>query len=198
MTSTTAEAEVSSTAPAQNEESAEAKAARVDLIKKAVVRLDEVSERIAMITRAMTGNIPELIKHHSLGEVMDTFLLFEDAVVKIGEEAVALAKIISYAREVSLPERLDGDEIKTFTADSGDRMSRTSRIFASIITGKTEDAFTWLRANEYGPLIKETVNASSLSAAAKEMIENGKELPDDLFNSHYKDGVSITRKKKGK
>lgn len=198
MTDNTENAEVSSTAPAQNEESAEAKAARVDLIKKAVVRLDEVSDRIAMITRAMTGNIPELIKNHSLGEVMETFLIFEDAVDRISTEAVALAKIVSYAREVSLPERLDDDEIKTFTADSGDRMSRTSRIYASIITGKKDEAFDWLRKNDYEALIQETVNSSSLSAAAKELIESGKELPDDIFNSHYKNGVSITRKKKGK
>lgn len=197
MTSNTENAEVSSTAPAQNGDSDEAKAARVDLIKKAIARLDEVAARVAMINRAMTGAIPELIKRHSLGEIMDTFLLFEDAVGRVSEAAVATAKIVSYAREVSLPERLDGDEIKTFTADSGDRMSRTSRIFASIVTGKSEDAYAWLRANEYGALIKETVNSSSLSAAAKELIENGKELPEDLFNSHYKDGVSITRKKKG-
>lgn len=198
MTSNTENAEVSSTAPAQNGDTDEAKAARVDLIKKAVVRVDEVSDRVDMIARAMTSAIPELVKNHSLGEVIDTFTLFEDAVERVGKSVVALAKIVSYAREVSLPERLDGDEIKTFTADSGDRVTRTSRIFASIITGKTEEAYQWLRDNEYGPLIKETVNSSSLSAAAKEMIENGRELPEELFNSHYKDGVSITRSKKGK
>lgn len=197
MTSNTENAEVSSTAPAQNEESAEAKAARVDLIKKAVARIDEVSDRVDMITRAMTGAIPELIKNHSLGEIIDTFTTFEDAADRVGKSVIALAKIVSYAREVSLPERLDGDEIKTFTADSGDRMTRTSRIFASIVPGQKDDAFAWLRENDYQALIQETVNSSSLSAAAKELIENGMELPDHLFNSHYKDGVSITRKKKG-
>lgn len=197
MTSNTENAEVSSTAPAQNEESAEAKAARVDLIKKAVARIDEVSDRVDMITRAMTGAIPELIKNHSLGEIIDTFTTFEDAADRVSKSVIALAKIVSYAREVSLPERLDGDEIKTFTADSGDRMTRTSRIFASIIPEQKDGAFEWLRANDYQALIQETVNSSSLSAAAKELIENGMELPDHLFNSHYKDGVSITRKKKG-
>jgi len=50
-------------------------------------------------------------------------------------------------------------------------------------------------APDYGSLISETVNASSLSSLAKELLEVGKELPDHLFNVHTKDGVSITKGK---
>lgn len=198
MTSNTQEAEVSSTGPAQTEaEEKAAREARAELLRKAVTRMDEVSERVALIARASKGAVPELIKHHPLGEVMDLFTLFEDAVTKLSSEVVELGKIISYAREVTLPERLDEEELKTFTAANGDRMSRTARIFANIKPGMQDKAFEWLRANDYEALIKETVNASSLSAAAKEIAESGFELPEDIFGTHTKDGVSITRKKKG-
>ena len=196
MTNNTEEAGVSSTATAQEGETPEATKARADLIKKASTRMDEVAERVALIVRAMTGAMPELIKNHSLGEIMELYTLFEDAVNGASSQVVGLGKILSYAREVSLPERLDGDELKTFTAINGDRMSRTARSFASILPNMVEDAYKWLRDNEYESLIKETVNSSSLSAASKELMENGKELPDHLFRVHMKDGVSITRSKK--
>lgn len=53
--------------------------------------------------------------------------------------------------------------------------------------------FAWLMRHEYESLIKPTVNASSLSAAAKAIIESGFELPDTLFKTFTKDNVSITR-----
>lgn len=196
MSDSTNEGGVSSTNAAQDVSEKEAMADRVELIKKAVTRLNEVTERVELITRAAKGAIPELVKNHPLGEVMEIFTLFEGAVDRHAVATVELGKINSYAREVSLPERLDDDAIKTFTADNGDRMSRTARAFASVKAGMMDKAFEWLRANELGSLIKETLNSSSLSGAAKELMENGKELPDDIFALHIKNGVSITRKKK--
>lgn len=56
---------------------------------------------------------------------------------------------------------------------------------------------TWNdEAPDYGSLIQETINASSLSALAKELRETGALLPSEIFNVHEKDGVSITKGKK--
>lgn len=171
---------------------------RAKLIKLAVERIGEISERGEMVHRAMVSAIPELIKEHSLGQAIDLIVMMEDAVSRMSSMSSDMNKILSYAREVTMPERMDDDEVKTFTTPGGDRVTRTSRIFASIVPNQTDAAYKWLRDNELGSLIKETVNSSSLAAAAKEQIENGKELPDDIFRTHIKSGISITRSKKKK
>lgn len=54
------------------------------------------------------------------------------------------------------------------------------------VTIKGEDksgGMEWLRGNGFEDIIKPTVNASALSSAAKELLEEqGIDLPDDLFN----------------
>lgn len=173
---------------------------RLAAVEKATGRLIEMAEYISRIDAVVSKTLPDFITAHPIGQVLDVFVQFEDAVGEVEKQYKAIAARVSYAREVSLPARLDADETSNFTSkDTGNRMTRTARVLASIISDPTGEilkrAYKWLRDNELGPLIKETVNSSSLSAAAKELMENGKELPDDLFKLHTKDGVSITRKK---
>lgn len=170
-------------------------AKRTDTLDKVVYRTREVANRILLIERAMAVTLPEFIGGHPLGAVVDTLAAI-NAVVSEAENAIkSLKSRVSYAKEVSMPARMDGEQVKTYNTDNF-RVTRTARLFASILSkDKTEDAYQWLRDNDLEALIKETVNSSALSAAAKEQIENGKELPDDLFKVHMKDGISITKKK---
>jgi hypothetical protein len=69
---------------------------------------------------------------------------------------------------------------------AGHRLGRVvlaTRTSASIIPDHRPQAYTWLRTHGLGGLIIETVNAQSLSGAARELIEAGKELPDDFFKT---------------
>jgi hypothetical protein len=55
--------------------------------------------------------------------------------------------------------------------------------------------YNWLRKNGHEGLITETVNASTLSAFAKELIEvEGKELPPELFKTGLNPYTSIRAK----
>jgi hypothetical protein len=56
-----------------------------------------------------------------------------------------------------------------------------------------EAAFEWLRENGLGELITETVNASTLSAQARKMLEDGTELDADIFNVSVFPTTSITK-----
>lgn len=176
----------------------EVRAKRRNLMNKAGERLNEVSERIDMVHRGIREQLPVFVKEHSLGEAITTFIMLEECAARLETAQKAIGGLMSFIREVSMPERMDSEEMKTFTADSGDRVTRTIRLFASVMPGKQEDAFAWLRENEYGSLIKETLNSSSLSAAVKEMMENGLEPPEEIFRSHMKDGISITKGKGSK
>lgn len=169
---------------------------RTGSMDKATFRLLEQAEYLERIAGVTDKTLPGFIGLHPLGQVLDKIVAFEDAVELVETRLKTLKAQVSFVREVALPTRLDDEESQTFTSkDTGHRMSRTARVLASIKSGFTEQAFKWLRENNLGPLIKETCNSSSLNAAAKELLANGKELPDDIFNVHTKDGVSITRKK---
>ncbi len=191
---TTALDEVSSMVPdSATMKPEDIKAKRSATMDKACARLAEVTDRIDQISNAVQTVLPELIGEHPLGEACDRVSEL-DGVVQVLEKATAAMKArVAYAREVSMPSRMDAEECQTFNTDRF-RVTRTAKLYASIV-GDKDVAFEWLRENELGSLIQETVNSSSLSGAAKELMLNGRELPEDLFKSHMKDGISITKKK---
>lgn len=207
MTSTTTAPPASTPS---DQEKRDAAAKRTDTIKKVIERSQELSERLDLITEAMASALPGVIAGHSLGEAVNS--LSDLSMVKdaIDESLKAFKAKIDFAKEVTMPERLDTEEITTFNTDDY-RMTRTARVFASIKAGMVDGAYAWLRnptgadpsspdfdeRTSYDAIIKETVNSSALSAVAKEIMANGMELPEDLFGVVTKDGVSITKKKKG-
>lgn len=196
MNETTSDPSPSSPSP---QEVKDAIARRTATVAKATTRVEEITGYLGLIDKAVAGTLPEFVALHPMGQAIDDFAKLEDACDALEKAVKLVASRISYAREVSFPARMDAEESKTFTAESGNRMTRTIRLFASIVsdtTGETlKKAYAYLRENELGSLIKETVNSSSLSGAVKEAMENGREFPEELFKVHMKDGVSITRKK---
>lgn len=220
MTKSTDEQGASSPSP---QEIKDAMDRRTATIAKATTRTHEIVGYLGLIEKAVAGCLPEFVALHPMGQAIDDFAKLEDEVEALEKATAALKGRIAYAREVSFPARMDAEESKTFTAESGNRMTRTARVFASMINdaGVIPDGgvidglnshpelnglvaadlvgcpigFAWLRVNGLGSLIKPTVNSSSLSGAVKEAMENGREFPEDLFRIHTKDGVSITRKK---
>lgn len=222
---------------------------------KATNRLKEQADYMEKIVKVVTQTLPGFIGQFPLGQILDAQIAFEEQVGSVEDQLKALKEQVSIAREVLLPERLDKEETRTVNAQSGARMTRSTRVLASIKAGMKDDAFAWLRkpvtyepftADEiqlidrldkqvaegesipesfypvprlcapwvlledgtigvkegtndipsYGSLIQETVNSSSLSSLAKELMEEGKEMPEKTFNIHAKDGVSITKAKK--
>lgn len=71
-------------------------------------------------------------------------------------------------------------ETQNFTRN-GTMFCLTSTTRASVVAGRKDELFTALRAEGYGDLVYETVNANSLSAFVKEqMAENADALPEWL------------------
>lgn len=195
-----------STPPPNAQDDKDAAEARAATMAKVVDRLREVDERIGLIVAAAKTALLDMIRIDPMGRVVDTLEDYD--LVVSGNKALSIVGIegrlselkglLSYAKEVSMPERMDREEIKSFNTEDN-RITRTQRTLASIAEGQKDEALQWLRDNDFGSLIQETVNASTLSAAAKELIEGGRELPadeGDPFRVYFKDGVSITRKKK--
>lgn len=94
-----------------------------------------------------------------------------------------------------MPMVFENEGVSTITLASGYRVTISQRLNASILTDKKPEAYIWLMENDLGDLITETVNASSLSATARSLVEEGRQLPDDLFKTVVLPQVSLTKTK---
>lgn len=121
------------------------------------------------------------------------------------EFEAALAPLTDRTEELKtkiVPAAFERDKAKTMTIEvpfdphNNYRVTSTTKLRASIPAAKRDEAYTWLRDNKMGPLITESVNAETLSAAARAMADDNKELPEDIFTTYYQYGVSVTRVKK--
>lgn len=87
-------------------------------------------------------------------------------------------------------------ETQNFTR-AGTVFCLTTKLRASAAAGKKADLFDALRAEGYGDLVTETVNANSLSSFVKEQIsENGDELPgwlNGIVNVFEKTTVGVRK-----
>ena len=96
----------------------------------------------------------------------------------------------------TIPKAFEAENLSSFTLDTGYRVGLNERYNASIKKDMKNEAYEWLRGNGLGDLITETVNASTLSAAGKALVENeGKELPEQFFNAFFQTTASVTKTK---
>lgn len=110
------------------------------------------------------------------------------------EDLKALEDKLSY--EI-IPDTLRTVGIKSVRVDGVGNVGVSYRFACSIIDHETQGkipAFNWLRSHNHGDLIKETIAAPTLSAFAKNMIEDqGRELPGDLFKTSSHAYTSIRK-----
>ena len=64
---------------------------------------------------------------------------------------------------------------------------------ASVRPDMGSRAKEWLRKNGKGDIVTETINASTLSAFAKQKAEENFDLPDDIFNVAQVPNTSVTK-----
>lgn len=105
--------------------------------------------------------------------------------------------IYEKAKTIDLPEKFDAARVPTVNLDEGYRVTVSHSLRASVKSGQKEAAKAWLTNNGLGDLITETINASTLSAAAKTMADENKELDEDIFHVFIQPTASVTKTKKG-
>jgi hypothetical protein len=148
--------------------------------------LTTVTERIRNETNeAIATNDPiQVIKHYDKVRL---------ATASIKEAREALAKIEENLSREQVPSVMRAHNIKTTTIEGVGRVSLGTRWSASI--PEKQAGFEWLRANAHGGVIQETVNAQTLGALAKELNEDGLELPAPTFTTNIMTYTSITKAK---
>jgi hypothetical protein len=175
----------------------EALADKMARFRDAIPRGGNVAaEAIAVLTRHIQNTL-DMSKElgHKSTDLAPIYRRVRDAVENVQEVMKQFVALTEIMNKHIIPEAFERDNITTLTTSEGDRVTTTTKVFASILAENREEAYEWLRNNDYGDVIKETVNASTLSSLAGELLAENKELPDDIFNTAIVPQTSLTRAK---
>jgi len=114
----------------------------------------------------------------------------KDAADLIAKE---LGRRFDYLRLALVPERFDAEGLKNIKIEGIGRVGLRGDIYASIKPGMQDEAFQWLDDNGRGDLVKKTVNSSSLKATLKKYMEEGEDIPENLFKAEPYTMATITK-----
>lgn len=109
------------------------------------------------------------------------------------EQLTAVNKRIEILARQEIPSAMDDAGIHNVNFEGIGRISLRADVFASISADNKEAAYEWLEATGRGSLVKPTVNASSLKAAIKAWIQDGEQIPEDLFKVTPYTQATLTR-----
>lgn len=160
-------------------------------LTKVTAGLDKVAAQIRTETHEVlsTADHVEVIKH---------FDLTRKAVEQIKTAREAIAEISDRLSKEQIPDLVRDLKARTgekppFHIEGVGRVSVANKFSCTILD--KELGFKWLRDKGHEGLIQETVNSSTLSAFAKQLIEDeGKELPPEIFKTGLNPYTSITKK----
>lgn len=109
------------------------------------------------------------------------------------EKLSEINKRIEILARQEIPNTMDKAGIHNVNFEGIGRISLRADVFASISVDNREAAYEWLAATGRESLIKPTVNASSLRAAVKAWLQDGEEIPEDLFKVTPYTQATLTR-----
>lgn len=168
---------------------------------KVINAANHISERIVSIR----GEAEKMVKGEEpyqdgadglkVGDIADIYVMVGRAYETIDEARKLLLKYKEHLSYEVIPEMFERENLKTMNTASGYRVTVSARLSASILDQPR--AFAWLRENELGDIIKETVHAGTLSAQLKDMMQQDNiDPPEDLFKISTMPVTSVTKVKK--
>lgn len=144
--------------------------------------LNEINDEI---NRHFEGRI-------ELPELLASFVRFKRAYDEMESARKRIYKTLEALKNHTVPESLREHGVRNMSLESvGARVQINTRVSASMLDKVT--GMEWLEENGHGGLITRTVNSSSLGAFAKELLEEGGDLPDDIFKVNIQNFASVTK-----
>lgn len=125
------------------------------------------------------------------------FVMLRTLKDRIDEVTKPFNDLYTKTREVDLPAKFDEARVPSVNLDEGYRVTVAHSVRASVKGGQKEAAIAWLTANGLADIVTETINASTLSAVARSMAEENKELDPDIFAVYVQPTTSVTKTSKG-
>lgn len=157
-----------------------------------------VMEHLHAIAKLAPKLEKELIKAEKAGAIplARAFVAMHRLIKRSEELLKPINDTFNVYKSEKCPALFDQSGVTSIPLDEGFRVGISARFVASIVPGKKDAAFDWLRKNELGDLIQETVNAGTLSAAGKVLRDDKNiELPEEIFRSGDVPNTSVTATK---
>lgn len=114
---------------------------------------------------------------------------------KIDASLEQFNKIYDDTRVRRLPELFDKNQIPNITLEEGFRVGVSHSVRASVRANMKDAAIEWLREHQLGDIVSETINASTLSAVARTMAEDNRQLDETIFAVYVQPTTSVTKTK---
>lgn len=94
-----------------------------------------------------------------------------------------------------LPEAFEKAQIPHINLDEGFRVGVSHSVRASVRANMKEEAIKWLNEHQLGDIVSSTINASTLSAVARTMAEDNRQLDESIFHVYIQPTTSVTKTK---
>lgn len=166
-------------------------------MKEATVqRLGVLCDQMVALASMVRKDTDEALATANPIEVIKHFDILRQANARIKEAREALTDMADALSTSQIPDLMRAASMKTVTVEGVGRVTVSYRTACSILDGKKEPAYEWLRGNDLGGIIVETVNSSTLAATAKDRLVNqGLDMPSDMFKVSSNPFTSITKVK---
>lgn len=141
--------------------------------------LDQVVKGMVNVATLVRQDTASALQASDYIDAIRHYVAVRNATETIKTARKALDEIEDNLSKQQIPDLMRAREVKSVKLEGIGTVYLSNRVSASMLD--KDAGFKWLRDNKHDGLITETVNASTLAAFAKDLIEQGFELPDDIF-----------------
>lgn len=146
-------------------------------------------------TRAVKQQMSDIERRSDSLALARAYVVLHRIQARLAEAIKPFTELVAEYKQFKIPEAFERDHITQHNLAEGFRVGVSSTFRASIRPDYKAEAYEWLMNNDLEDLITQTVNSSTLSATAKQLLEEkGKELPEKLFNVALVPNTSVTAK----
>jgi len=156
-------------------------------------KLSTICAHLAEVAGEIRNETDDVVSSNDHIEVIKHYDKLRHMTALIKESREALEQIETRLSRENVPEVMRAHNIRSITVEGVGRVSLGTRWSASMPDKYA--GFEWLRGNGHGGVIQETVNAQTLGALAKELSNEGAELPAPTFTTNVMTYTSITKVK---
>ena len=159
--------------------------------EETIQRLNVVCRELTKIAEMVRRDEKDILPTRDHIEIIKHFNSLRLANEAIKESRDALGEMADRLSREHVPNIMAEHNVRTITVEGVGRVSVGHRFSCSMLD--KELGMDWLRNNGHGGLIIETVNSSTLGAFARSQLEEGEELPNEIFKTSTSPYTSITK-----
>lgn len=149
---------------------------------QAVTDLGQIALHLTRLLASLNTEKEKALQGDLAG-LLAFYWAFKETYKSLDEARKAIYAEVDFLDKNAIPEKLDASGMdKVRVPALGRSFYILPKYSASILDGKKDEAFEWLRSNGAGEVITETVNAGTLAALLRNLIEkHNTDAPEDIF-----------------